>query len=145
MKSPSVKFGNSDEALESALRDSAPRSDFPPDLHRSIMTAVGATQRAERTPLSVIEMFQSFVKARWLPVAGFAGLLLLGVLLTILNRPAPTIKNDQPLSEISNAFTTSQKLVDSLPSVAVGPLSDELAKVNRDLDRTAEFLIATLP
>lgn len=145
MKSPSAKFGNSDEALESALRDTAPRSKFPPDLHGSIMNAVHSAHRAEITSVSVIEMFQSFLKARWIPVTGFVGLVLLGVLLTIYNRQAPTIQNPQPFVEISNAFATSQELVDSLPSVAVGPLSEELDKVNRDLDRTAEFLIATLP
>ena len=144
MKSPFAKFGNSDEALESALRDSTPRSEFPPDLHGSIMNAVHATQ-AERNSVSVSEIFQSFLKARWIPVTGFVGLVLLGVLLTIYNRQAPTIQNPQPFVEISNAFATSQELVDSLPSVAVGPLSEELDKVNRDLDRTAEFLIATLP
>jgi hypothetical protein len=145
MKSQFDKFGNSDEALESALRDSAPRSEFPPDLHNSIMNAIHSAHRAESTSVSVIEMLQSHLKARWLPVTGFAALVVVGVLLTIYNRPVPTIQNPQPLSEISNAFSTSQELVDSLPSVAVGPLSEELDKVNRDLDRTAEFLIATLP
>jgi hypothetical protein len=144
MKSPSVKFGNSDEALKSALRDSAPRPEFPPDLHDSIMNAVHAT-RAESNSVSVSEMFQSFLRSRWIPVTGCAGLVLLAVWLTIHNRPAATPQSPQPLSEISDAFATSQELVDSLPSVAVGPLSDELDKVNRDLDRTAEFLIATLP
>jgi len=145
MKSPSVKSGNSQEALKSALRDSAPRFEFPPDLHGSIMNAVHSAHQAESTSVSVSEMFQSFLKARWIPVSGYAGLVLLGVLLTIYYRPAPAIQNPQPLSEISKAFATSQELVDSLPSVAVGPLSDELDKVNRDLDRSAEFLIATLP
>jgi hypothetical protein len=145
MKSPFVKFGNSDKILETVLRGSPPRSEFPSELHDSIMNAVHTAQRAESTSASVIEMFQSFLKPRWLPITGFAGLILLGVLLTIHHRTATTIQNPQPLSEISNAFATSQELVDSLPSVAVGPLSDELDKVNRDLDRTAKFLIATLP
>jgi hypothetical protein len=109
------------------------------------MSAVHSAQRAESTSVSGIEMFQQFIKARWLAVTGFAGLVLLGVSLIIHHRPAVTTQNPQPLSEMSNAFATSQELVDSLLSVAVGPLSDELDKVNRDLDRTAEFLLATLP
>src|SRR5258705_5015564 len=43
---------------------------------------------------------------------GFAGLVLLGVLLTIQNRQVATVQNPQPLSEISKAFATSQDLVD---------------------------------
>jgi len=142
MKSPFVKFGNPDEVLETALRSAPPRAEFPPELHDSIMDAVHAI-RAERPSASGIEIFRRLIKVSWIPVTGFAGLVVLGALLTIHNRPTPTIKS--PFSEISDAFATSQKLVDSLPAVAVGPLSDELDKVNRDLDRTAEFLIATLP
>jgi hypothetical protein len=144
MKSPFVKFGNPDEVLETALRSALPRTEFPPKLHDSIMDAVHAI-RAERTSVSGIEIFRRLIKVSWIPVTGFAGLVVLGALLTIHNRPRTTIENPQAISEISDAFATSQKLVDSLPSVAVGPLSDELDKVNRDLDRTAEFLIATLP
>jgi len=144
MKSPFAKFRDTNEAQESALRDSAPRSEFPPELHDLIMNAVYTAHRAESTEVSGIGMLQRFIKS-WLPVTGFAGLVLLGVLLTIQNRPVATVQNPQPLSEISKAFATSQELVDSLPTVAIGPLSEELDKVNRDLDRTAEFLLATLP
>jgi hypothetical protein len=144
MKSPFAKFGNSDEALDSALRDSAPECEFPSELHDSVMRAVKAGHRVEGTQISGFGRFQGFMKIRWLPITGFAGLVLLGALLTIHNRPA-ALQNPPPLTEISRAFATSQELVDSLPSVAVGRLSDELEKVNRDLDRTAEFLLATLP
>ena len=145
MKSLFAKLRNADEALETALRDSAPGSEFPPELHDSIMNAVHAAHRAESTSVLGVEMFQRLIKVSWLPVTGFAGLVLLGVVLTIQNRPVATVQNPQPLSEISKAFATSQELVDSLPTVAIGPLSEELDKVNRDLDRTAEFLLATLP
>jgi hypothetical protein len=145
MKSPFAKFQNSDETLESALRGSPPRTEFPPDLHDSIMRAVHAADRAERSELSSIGIFQRFIKVGWIPVTGFVGLVLLGVMLSIHNHPVATTQNPQPLAELSQAFTTGQELMDSLPSVTVGPLSDELDKVNRDLDRTAEFLLATLP
>jgi len=144
MKSPFAKFRNSDEALETALRDYTPESEFPPELHHSIMRAVKAANR-EGTQISGSTRFQAFVNAYWLPATGFAGLVLLGVLISIHSRPIATSQNPQPLAEISNAFARGQELMDSLPSVTVGPLSDELVKMNRDLDRTAEFLIATLP
>jgi hypothetical protein len=144
MKSPFAKFRDSD-ALESALRDSPARTEFPPGLHDSIMNAVRTANRAERIDISRVGLFQRIIQVRWFPVTGFAGLLLLGVWLSIQNHPAATTPNPVPLPKISNAFATSQELMDSLPSVAVGPLSDELDKVNRDLDRTAEFLLAALP
>ena len=145
MKSPLVKFGSSDKALESALRGSPPGTEFPPELHDSIMNAVRTAHRAENIEISGIGLFQRIIQVRWLPVTGFAGLILLGVWLSIHNHSAATTQNAQPLAEISNAFATSQELMNSLPSVTVGPLSDELDKMNRDLDRTAEFLIAALP
>jgi hypothetical protein len=144
MKSPFAKFGNS-EGLESALRGSPPRTEFPPELHDSIMKAVHTANRAESTEISDIGLFQRFIRVSWLPVSGFAGLVLFGVFFSIHNRPVTTTQNLQPIAEISNAFATSQEFVDALPSVTVGPLADELEKANRDLDRTAEFLLATLP
>jgi hypothetical protein len=145
MKSPFAKFPNSNDALESALRGSAPKLEFPPELHDSIMYAVHATDRTERTKVSAMGLLQRLIKVGWFPISGFAGLVLFAVLLLIHNRPVATTHDPQPLAEISKAFTTGQEFVDALPSVTVGPLSDELEKVNRDLDRTAEFLIATLP
>jgi hypothetical protein len=144
MKSQFAKFRNADEGLESALRESAPKSEFPPELHDSIINAVHTAHRAKSIEVLGIGMLQPFIKS-WLPVTGFAGLVLLGVLLSIHNHPVAAIQNPQPLAEMSRAFATTQEFVDSLPSVAVGPLSDELDKVNLDLDRTAEFLLATLP
>ena len=145
MKSPFAKFRNTHEALESALRGSPPGPEFPPELHDSIMNAVHTANQAESIEISGVGLFQRIIQVRWLPVVGFAGLILLGVWLSIHNRPATMTPNPPPLVEISNAFATSQELMDSLPSVTVGPLSDELDKVNRDLDHTAEFLLATLP
>jgi hypothetical protein len=145
MKSPLAKSRNSDNALESALRGSPPSTEFPLELHVSIMHAVQTARRAESTEASGIGMIKRFVTVSWLPVAGFAGLVLLGVLLSIHNQPVATPQNPQPLADISNAFVKSQELMDSLPSATVGPLSDELDKVNRDLDRTAKFLLAALP
>jgi len=141
MKSQFAEFRNADEALESALRDSAPRSEFPPELHDSIMNAVHTAHRAESTQVSDIGMLQRFTKS-WFRhrIAGLSCLVYCSRF-TIIRWPHPNLS----LWLNVQAFATTREFVDSLPSVAVGPLSDELDKVNRDLDRTAEFLIATLP
>jgi hypothetical protein len=105
----------------------------------------GARNEAE-TKESGFAMFQRFATIRWLPLTGFAALALLGIWLAFRHySESPTTSNNQSLPKISSAFVMSQELMDSLPSVTVGPLSDELDKVNQDLDRTAEFLLATLP
>ena len=145
MKSVFAKFRNSGDSLESALRESTPKTEFPATLHNSIMRAIHAVRREDANQASGFAMFEGFAKTRWLPAAGFAGLVLLGVLIAIHNRPERTTSNSQALRQMSAAFTASQEIVDALPSVTVGPLSDELDKVNQDLDRTAEFLLATLP
>jgi hypothetical protein len=33
----------------------------------------------------------------------------------------------------------------AMPSAVVNPLADELKNINRDLDNTAQFLLASLP
>jgi hypothetical protein len=145
MKSPLVKTQNSQKAVESALRDSVPGGEYPAGLHESIMRAVNAVRRDNRTAVSGIGLFQRFAKISWLPVTGFASLAILGIWLVLHNRSEQTNPGSPSLPEISTAFTASQEMVDALPSVTVRPLSDEWDKVNQDLSRTADFLLATLP
>jgi hypothetical protein len=145
MKSLFAKFRNSDRTLEISLRGSAPRTEFPATLHDSIMRAVHAAHREERAQVSAFAKFQRFVQMRWVPATGLASVVAVAVLLMLHNRPESPNLNPETLPEISAAFSASQEMVDAIPSVTVGPLSDELDKVNQDLDRTAKFLLATLP
>ena len=144
MKSPFVKGQTTDELLETALRRSPREVEFPDTLHHSIMRAVRAADREGRHSVSGRARFHRFIRMRWIPVTELAGIFLLGVLLSVHNRPKPTV-NAESLTPISAAFTARQEVVDALPSLTVGPLSEELDKVNQDIDRTAEFLLATLP
>ena len=145
MKSRPDKFTNSGEALEMMLRQTPPRTAGPGTLHDSIMRAVYASDREERILVSGFARFRGLLQNRWIPVSGFAGIILLGLLLTHHNRSETRNRNSQALTQISAAFSASQELVDALPSATVGPLSDEVDKMNQDLDRTAHFLLATLP
>lgn len=145
MKFPLAKTRNSNDALESALRRSALATAFPPNLHRSIMRAVRANRPQERPQLSLLLLFRQFALTRVVAVIGVATLIVMGFWLALRNRPQSTMSNSQSLTEISTAFTASQEIVDNLPSTAVGPLSEELDKVNQDLNRTTDFLLATLP
>jgi len=145
MKSQFAKFKNPEAALESALRKSGPDTEFPATLHNSIMRAVHAARRERKTRVSAFAVLQRFAEMRWLRITGLAALILLGIWLSIHNRPQRMNSNTQSLPEISTALTASQEIVDALPSATIGPLSDELDKVNRDFNRTAEFVLAALP
>jgi len=145
MESRPDKFTNSDEALEMVLRESPPRTAVPGTLHDSIMRSVYAADREDRVLVSGFARFRGLLRNCWIPVSGVAGVILLGLLLTLHNRSETRNRNSQALTQISAAFSASQEVVDALPSVTVGPLSDEVDKMNQDFDRTAEFLLATLP
>jgi hypothetical protein len=108
------------------------------------MCAVQAAHREERNQSGVARL-QLFIRTRWMPVTGLAGIIVLAVWLPLYNKVQSTSQNRQALSEISAAFSASQEVVDALPSVTVGPLADEVDKMNQDVDRTADFLLATLP
>ena len=142
MKSPFAELQNPDKSLEFALRDSAPVAEFPSGLHDSIMRAVKNARCKEGSAISGFDVMRRFVQVRWLPITGLNALVIVGIWLIVQNRTEHVVS---PLPEISTAFTASQKVVDALPSVTVGALSDELDKVNQDLNRTADFLLATLP
>ncbi len=146
MKSPFAKLRHSADSLEAALRDSRPKAEFPPALHNSIMRAIEAAHREETTQVFGYTIIERFARIRWVPITGFAALVLVGGWLAFQHSSAkPSISSAQSFSEISSALATSQELMDSLPAVTVGPLSDELDKANDDLERTAKFLLATLP
>jgi len=88
-------------------------------------------------------MLQRFTKS-WVPVTGFAGLVLLGVLLSIHNHPVPRSKTlSLWLKCPKHSPQPGNSWILCPPSLlALSPMMD---KVNRDLDRTAEFSHCTLP
>lgn len=145
MKSTSAKSQNLKQELEFALRESAPASRFPPHLHNSIMGAIRAANHQEPNRVSAGLFLQRLTQLKWIPLGGVAVMMTLGVLIALHNRAAQNISTAQSIAEISSAFTASQEIVDSLPAVSVAPLSDELDKVNQDLNHTTDFLLAALP
>jgi len=123
-------------ALDRALKESAPKAEAPASLHRSIMQAVRVASRpaAEQRQPAVL---------RWVPVPVIAVVLLLvgwWALQSPVRPPAQT-----PLAAATSALQLGDQVVRAMPSAMVAPLSDELERLNRDLDRTAQFLLASLP
>lgn len=109
------------------------------------MRAVNTARTEESVADFRFHMIRRFARNLWLPAAGFAALVVVGTWLSLHNHRQQPTPGSTSLPEISTAFTAGQEVVDALPSVTVGPLSDELDKVNLDVSRTASFLLATLP
>ena len=125
-------------ALDRALKQSVPRPETPPSLHRSIMQAVQATERpaATRPELTVL---------RWLPAPALAVFVLLAVWLAPRRPVPPLVQDMQSLSAATTALDIGGQMARAVPSAVVAPLSDELERLNRDLNNTAQFLLASLP
>jgi hypothetical protein len=136
------RFEETIQTLDRTLRNQPPRSEAAPDLHATIMNAVRASRAstpARRSPLFV----------RWLPAPAFAVLALSG-LWWALHRPPDvavhTPRHDHTgLLAIGAAMEAGDNATRTLPPAVVAPLSDELGRVNLDLENTAKFLLTSLP
>ena len=125
-------------ALDHALKETAPKAQAPASLHRSIMRAVQAAERpalAQREPTVL----------RWLAAPVLAMVALLLVWHALRGPVRPTAPDTQSLAAATSALEAGGQMARAVPSAVVAPLSDELARLNRDLDNTAQFLLASLP
>jgi len=126
------------KALDSALKQAPPRPQAPPGLHRSIMQAVRAAERTQADPRGLVFL-------RWMVAPLVAALALVAVWQGLRGRVAPPSKGAQSLAAATTALEMGGQLAQAAPSAVVAPLSDELARLNRDLDNTAQFILASLP
>ncbi len=124
--------------LDRALKQASRNLGSPPGLHRSIMRAVGAAERQTEAPhgLSVL---------CWVGTSVVTLLTLLVALHALRGPVRPPTGDTQSLAGATTALEMSGVLAQRVPSAVVAPLSDELERVNRDLDNTAQFVLASLP
>ena len=125
-------------ALDRALRQPAPKPEVPASFHRSIMQAVQAAD-------SPVRAGGHRTLLRWVPISALAAIILLAVWWAVprpARQPAP---DTQSLAAATTALEMSAQLAHAVPSAMVAPLSGELERLNRDLDNTAQFLLASLP
>jgi hypothetical protein len=144
--------------LHRDLKASVPKPEAPASLHNSIMHAIHADVRADsETPqnlrlrasgrLDALTMPVPLLSirsllGRWLPAVGLAAALLLAAQ-WVAHRPAA--RSESPLAVAGSALELGSKTAQSMPVVVVGPLSDELQRVDHDVEATAQFLLASLP
>jgi len=122
-------------ALDGTLKDSAPAPAAPVGLHRSIMRAVRKAESSTATQTVPLQL-------RWLAASVLAVAVLFGAW-RIANLPANP--NELTLAAAGTALDLSQQAAQTVPTAVVAPLSDEWQRVNRDLEKTTEFLLASLP
>jgi hypothetical protein len=133
------EFDGEMAALDRALKRTAPQSQAPRSLHGSIMRAVRAA------PHPAAEARSEWAFGRWLPVPIAAVIALTASLYHAQDRVGPPAKSTQPLAIATTALQAGGDMARAVPSAVVAPLTDELQKLNQDLNNTAQFLLASLP
>jgi hypothetical protein len=128
-------------ALDRALKQSTPLPAAPPSLHSSILAAVRAhaCPPAARPGLAAL---------RWAPAAALGlclALILAGAWWLQRRPPQPPGPIAQALAAPSAALDLGGQMTHAMPAAVIAPLSNELDCLNRDLDHTAQFLLANLP
>jgi len=127
------EFAESLAAIDSALKTTPPRPELPAFLHEGIMGAVEAS-RARPAPA-----VPSFRLVPWLAAPALALLVFAGAW-WVRDRVRSTA-----LQPATAALNLGSKMPETIATSAIAPLSDELDRLNRDLDQTKEFLLASLP
>ena len=132
----------SSEKLHRALRSARPKADAPPSLHESIIRAIETSRPVEESRPAIL---------RWLPAPAMAlaGLLILGLVWFFLRPASPSAKvvipSPQTLTEATLVLERGENMAVTMPDALLTPLSEELQRLNRDLDRTGQLLLASLP
>jgi hypothetical protein len=135
-----TRFAETSAALHRALQSTRPRPTVPDSLHDSIIRAVRASSnRSGARPA---------IAFKWVP-ASITTIVIVLALFWFLHRPAGRSTKDQlapqGFAEVAGALDAGQQLASAMPSTLVAPLSDEWQRLNHDLDRTGECLLASLP
>jgi hypothetical protein len=126
------------KALDRALKQAPPRPQAPPGLHRSIMQAVRVAERTQAEPRGLAVL-------RWVAAPLVAAVVLVVIWQGLRGPVASPSEGTQSLAAATTALEMGGQLAQAAPSAVVAPLSDELARLNRDLDNTAQFILASLP
>jgi hypothetical protein len=134
------------QLVDRALRSQPPAFETPPDLHFAIMNEVRQAARAnsisppKHTSKSLL---------RWLPAPAFVALTLVAGWWLFNHRVTSAVRQPEKtqiaLAEVGPALELGGSATRELPPVVVGPLSDELDRMNTDLKNAAGFLLSSLP
>src|ERR1019366_5505477 len=125
--------------LDSELKQSVPKHEAPRSLHGSIMRAVKGAERP------AVGVRRELIILPWLSASAVAVLALLVVWYAAHGPARPAARDVQSFDAATIALEMGSQVAQAVPSAVVNPLADELARVNRDLDSTAQVLLGRLP
>jgi hypothetical protein len=134
------------QSVDETLRHKPPAFDAPPDLHFAIMNEV---RQAARTNPAQLPRRSWTLLLRWLPASAFAALTLAAAWWLLNHRGTVSVpdpaNNQIALVEVGSALEVGVNATRDIPPVVVGPLSDELDRMNTDLKNAGGFLLSSLP
>ena len=159
------RFAENTAALDETLKNTRPAPTAPSGLHAAVLRAVRSAENAGAAEFSGWEKFRQ----RLIPVSALGLLMILGLLGTDRYfRPPPvsgtgvspvSLHSEMaPGSEThgqdarattlalaSSTLETGDELVQTAPTAALAPLSDEMLRLNRDVINAQNYLLASLP
>jgi hypothetical protein len=134
------EFADTTLAVGRRLKESTPALRETPGLHRSIMSAVRLST-VDKPELGWFRM-ETFVKA-------FAIVLLLATMgwwVTHRNfAPGGLSINPEPLTSASDALQLGDTIASEGPDALTSPLTDEIDKLDGDLNAAADYIMSSVP
>jgi hypothetical protein len=128
--------------LEATLRAARPRIEAPVDLREDIMRQVQVSnQRQAAHP----EPARSFRLWQWAAVPAAAAVLVFGLVISHNPDRGNTGAEAASLRVASRVLETEQQIPGDFTAAMMGPLHEELNRLDSDLKRAAEHLLASLP
>jgi hypothetical protein len=129
--------------LDQSLKEAPRPRDVPPGLHAAILRNVRAAARPARPAGARGSLL------RWLPAPALAGLALAALWWT-LQRPAALTQTrplgaEAPLAAGLAALEWGDAITRRMPEELLAPLAEELSRIEHDLNRSAELLLASVP
>ncbi len=126
-------------ALDDQLKSTVPRHAMPEMLHTEIMRGVRATAESKaRRPVWL-----------WVPVPAMALFVLVGLWWFAQRHDAVplavTEERTTSFSEVTVTLDVSRQIAQVAPAAALAPLSQEMDFLRDDFEKTAAFLLASLP
>ena len=127
--------------LEKALIAGRPKPEAPADMREDIMRQLRNTGRkpVEARPGS------RFNVLRWVPVPALAAVLVFTLYFSHLEPSETPGIEAASLRVASQMLRSDEQLGSEFTSAMVGPLNEEMMRVDADLKRMAEYVLASVP
>jgi len=132
---------NATHDIEAVLRGARPFLEAPADLREDIMRQV----RLENRRLAQPHPKQSFPAWRWAVVPAAAAVMLLALVVSRDADLGNRVPDAGSLHAASQVLASEDRLAGDLTAAIVSPLHVEMTRLDSDLKRVANHLLASVP